>query len=78
MKKTLFEYRGSQVLVTYDLGRCIHAGECVRGLPGAFDPARNPWVNPDAAGADEIRDVVMRCPSCRLHRRCSSRRLLRS
>ncbi len=46
-----------------DARRCIHAGECVRGLPAVFDPARRPWVVPDEANPDEVADVVRRCPT---------------
>lgn len=30
-------YDGKRITVTYDTGRCLHAAECVRGLPEAFD-----------------------------------------
>ncbi len=56
-------YTGKDVDVAFDLDTCIHAGECVRGLPRVFDTDRKPWILPDEAGADELRDVVARCPS---------------
>ncbi|MEV5978489.1 (4Fe-4S)-binding protein [Streptomyces sp. NPDC052114] len=56
-------YRGNAITVTFDAGRCIHAAECVRGLPRVFDTARRPWILPDAAPADEVAEVVRRCPS---------------
>ena len=56
-------YNGKEVDVAFDLDTCIHAAECVRGLPEVFDPERKPWILPDAAGADALRDVVGRCPS---------------
>ncbi len=56
-------YPGAALTVTYDAGLCIHAGECVRGLPQVFDPQEKPWVKPDAASAEEIATVVARCPS---------------
>jgi CDGSH-type Zn-finger protein/uncharacterized Fe-S cluster protein YjdI len=65
--KKLHIYRGQDIVVTYDLQRCIHAAECVRGLPAVFDTQRRPWVQPDAANADEVAGVVMRCPSGALH-----------
>lgn len=63
----IHEYTGKAVLVTYDARRCIHAAECVQGLPNVFDPAARPWVAPDAAEADEIAAVVARCPTGALH-----------
>jgi len=67
MKKTIFEYRGSRAIVSYDLGRCIHASECVRGLPEVFDPAAHPWVRPDGGSVEALRTVVARCPTGALH-----------
>lgn len=56
-------YRGDAITVTFDAARCIHAAECVRGLPQVFDTGRRPWITPDAAPADEVAEVVRRCPS---------------
>jgi CDGSH-type Zn-finger protein/uncharacterized Fe-S cluster protein YjdI len=60
-------YRSDAITVRYNLKRCIHAAECVRGLPRVFDTRRRPWVEPDAAAADEVAGVVMRCPTGALH-----------
>jgi len=56
-------YRGKALDVAFDSDTCIHAAECVRGLPAVFDPERRPWILPDAGAAAELRDVVARCPS---------------
>lgn len=56
-------YDGDGIRVSYDRVRCIHAAECVRGLPAVFDPDRRPWVDPTAAPADEVARVVRRCPT---------------
>lgn len=63
MSSKVHEYRGKSILVTYDAKRCIHAAECVHGLPGVFDPKARPWVDPDGATADEVVEVVARCPT---------------
>jgi len=67
MAPKIHRYEGKSLTVLYDAGRCIHAAECVRGLPRAFDPERRPWVVPDAAGADELAEVIRRCPTGALH-----------
>lgn len=67
MKKKIHEYEGKNVTVRYDVARCIHARECVRGLPQVFDPNRRPWVDADATAADEVTDVILRCPTGALH-----------
>jgi uncharacterized Fe-S cluster protein YjdI len=56
-------YRGEAVTVYFDGRRCIHARECVRGLPGVFDTSRRPWIAPEGATAEAVAEVVLRCPS---------------
>ncbi len=56
-------YDGEGIVVGFDAHRCLHAAECVRGLPAVFDAGRRPWVQPDNAPADEVADVIRRCPS---------------
>ena len=60
-------YTGATVHVTFDGPLCIHAAECVRGLPAVFDRNRRPWILPDGAPAQELIAVVERCPSGALH-----------
>ncbi|MDG9683854.1 (4Fe-4S)-binding protein [Streptomyces sp. DH18] len=58
-------YDGEGIVVGFDAHRCLHAAECVRGLPTVFDVGRRPWIQPDNAPADEVADVIHRCPrSC--------------
>jgi uncharacterized Fe-S cluster protein YjdI len=61
------EYRTERITVEWYAGRCIHSANCVRALPGVFDPKRRPWVDATAAGADEIAAAVLRCPTGALH-----------
>ena len=56
-------YEAEGIRVTYDAARCIHAAECVRGLPNVFDPERTPWIDPRAASPDALAAVVRRCPT---------------
>ena len=63
MRRKIHEYAGEEISIGYDAKRCIHAAECVDGLPAVFDPDRRPWVDPDGAGADAIADVIGRCPT---------------
>ncbi len=60
-------YTGEAVDVTFDTTRCIHAAECVNGLPAVFDTGQRPWIQPANASADETVGVVLRCPSGALH-----------
>ena len=56
-------YRGRDVEVSFDLDICIHVGECLRGHPRAFKLNRRPWILADEADADDVAEVVRRCPS---------------
>ena len=39
------EYKkNDKVVVRYDPAICIHAGECVRGLPSVFSLSRKPSI----------------------------------
>jgi CDGSH-type Zn-finger protein/uncharacterized Fe-S cluster protein YjdI len=67
MASSVRRYRGEKIIVTYDLKRCIHVEECVQGLPPVFDRDRRPWIDPDAASADEVAEVILRCPTGALH-----------
>ncbi len=64
---TVRHYSNGAIDITYDAHRCIHAAECTRGLPAVFDSTRRPWIVPSAASADEIANVIARCPSGALH-----------
>lgn len=57
------EYDGGGITVTYEPRRCLHAAECLHGLPSVFDLAKRPWVQPDQAAAGLVAEVVRRCPS---------------
>lgn len=61
--KKIRTYTGDAINVTYDVKRCIHAAECVKGLPSVFNLGQKPWVQPDKGEAAEIIAVVQRCPS---------------
>ena len=57
------EYRGEEIIVRYDEKICIHAGDCVEGLPAVFDVTKRPWVNANGADAEAIKAQVAKCPS---------------
>lgn len=56
-------YAGAAIEIGFDLGRCIHSRNCFLKLPKVFDPDRRPWVEPDAASAEEIAAMIRTCPS---------------
>ncbi|MFJ5612757.1 (4Fe-4S)-binding protein [Streptomyces sp. NPDC093221] len=56
-------YRAESITVTFEARRCLHAAECVHGLPEVFDLEKRPWIQPDNATAERLAEVVRRCPS---------------
>jgi CDGSH-type Zn-finger protein/uncharacterized Fe-S cluster protein YjdI len=56
-------YEGDAIRVHFDARRCIHARNCVLGLPGAFRVDERPWIHPDGAPVEELAAVIRGCPS---------------
>ncbi|MEU9350890.1 (4Fe-4S)-binding protein [Streptomyces griseoloalbus] len=56
-------YRTESITVTFEARRCLHAAECVQGLPEVFDTAKRPWIRPGNATPERLAEVVRRCPS---------------
>lgn len=55
---------GKNIRIHFDGERCIHSRNCVLTLPAVFQAnVEGPWINPDAATADEIAALARRCPS---------------
>ncbi len=69
MTKKVHTYASGDLVVEYDVARCIHVKECVKGLPTVFDPERRPWIEPGLASAEAVEKVIRRCPTGALHYR---------
>lgn len=57
------EYANKEIKIIWKPERCIHARECVKGLPEVFCRDSTPWINMQGASSEEIMKVVDRCPS---------------
>jgi uncharacterized Fe-S cluster protein YjdI len=60
------KYRTDQIVVHWEPQLCIHSARCLQGLPQVFDTERRPWVDVTAASADQIAEVIRRCPTSAL------------
>jgi uncharacterized Fe-S cluster protein YjdI len=67
--KVTKEYATDEIVVEWEPRLCFHSQNCVRSLPQVFDETRRPWVDVDAASADEIEAAVALCPSGALRTR---------
>lgn len=63
MKSKPRSYKGTGITIGYDARRCIHAAECVHGLPEVFDSNRRPWIEPDGASPERVAAAVRACPT---------------
>ena len=55
---------GLSATIRFEAKRCIHARRCVLGQPKVFQAnVEGPWINPDAASAEDVMFVAMNCPS---------------
>ncbi len=63
MAEPLQFFPAPEILVTFDPKLCMHMGVCLRGNPAVFDRSRPDWIQPGAAAAAEVADLVAQCPS---------------
>lgn len=63
MSEQIFQYESEEIEVSWDKKKCIHAAECVHGLPGVFDIENKPWIQPGKSTADAVAEVIHKCPS---------------
>lgn len=57
------EHSNSKIKVFWDSSKCIKAGNCDGQLPQVFNPNKRPWINIEAAPAEDIARVIDTCPS---------------
>ncbi len=72
MSRKIRSYESADLIVDFDAKRCIHAEECVHGLPGVFDATRRPWIDPNQASSGDLIKVIEKCPTGALHYRWQS------
>jgi uncharacterized Fe-S cluster protein YjdI len=60
------EYATDEIVVEWHPTLCFHSQNCVNALPQVFDSSRRPWIDVNAASAEEIEDAVDACPSAAL------------
>ena len=63
---TKHSYENGVIKVSFDGGKCAHAGFCFGELHAVFDGDSNPPINLAGASTEEIIRVVEKCPSSAL------------
>lgn len=62
-KDKIHNFVGKEVTIHDNRGVCSKDGSCVKFLPEVFKPGRRPWIDPNAASAEDIIRVIEMCPS---------------
>ncbi|HEX9600637.1 MAG TPA: (4Fe-4S)-binding protein [Mariniflexile sp.] len=57
------EFSNSDITVTYEPCKCIHAEKCAKGLSEVFRTSVIPWINLDGTETNRIINQIKRCPS---------------
>ena len=57
------EYKGDRATVSWHGRLCIHIGECGRAKGDLFVAGRKPWCEPNLVSDEEVKEVVLRCPT---------------
>jgi len=57
------KYTRDGVTVLWQPDKCIHSGNCFRGLSAVFNPRKRPWIDMSKADTDLIIEQVRHCPS---------------
>ena len=57
------DYAGDKITIHDNRGTCAHAGKCTDGSPSVFKLKEEPWIDPNAAGTDDVIATIRKCPS---------------
>ncbi|HVD99569.1 MAG TPA: (4Fe-4S)-binding protein [Cytophagaceae bacterium] len=57
------KYSNGEITVVWQSAKCIHSGNCFRGLPKVFDPRKRPWITLENSNTGTIIEQVKKCPS---------------
>jgi glutamate synthase domain-containing protein 2/uncharacterized Fe-S cluster protein YjdI len=56
-------YTGKTITIIDNRGVCSHRGYCTDKLPSVFRLGMEPWIDPDGASAEAVKEVISICPS---------------
>lgn len=57
------EYQNQDIIVYWAPDLCSHSAKCTAYLPAVFNLEARPWINLNGASAEEIIELIDRCPS---------------
>lgn len=65
-KEIVKEYSNGDLTVIWKPKKCIHSEVCWRTLPEVYDPKGKPWIKPENASVEELKEQINKCPSAAL------------
>ncbi|RMB57644.1 hypothetical protein EAX61_11060 [Dokdonia sinensis] len=57
------DYSNGEITVHWEPSKCWHFGACVRMLPDVYDPEKKPWITPEDATTEALKNQIAQCPS---------------
>jgi uncharacterized Fe-S cluster protein YjdI len=57
------KYRNNELTILWEPKKCIHSAICVKELPHVYDPKAKPWIKPENATIDQLKEQIDKCPS---------------
>ncbi len=56
-------YPHGDLTIVWKPGLCSHSGVCFKTLPEVYRPKEIPWIRPEMATEEALREQISRCPS---------------
>ncbi|HKU45756.1 MAG TPA: CDGSH iron-sulfur domain-containing protein [Burkholderiales bacterium] len=56
-------YAGKHITIYDNRAICAHAGICTDKLASVFRYGEEPWIDPDGAAVERIKETIRQCPS---------------
>lgn len=57
------DYTNEDITIHWKPEKCIHSANCIRTLPGVFNPNERPWIKIKNADTPHLVEAVNKCPS---------------
>ncbi|TSE06122.1 MULTISPECIES: (4Fe-4S)-binding protein [Aquimarina] len=57
------EYTNGEITIIWKPGKCTHSGICVHTLPKVYHPKDKPWIQPENATTEALKNQISNCPS---------------
>lgn len=56
-------YKKGDFTIVWQPAKCIHSGICVKTLPEVYNPKERPWLKPENASVEALKQQIDACPS---------------